>query len=86
MIQRKRGEWPYKLFHESMGPGWDQTRDPWICRQTRICCQTSYRLRYAARYSQLVNMLISLEPHGIFGSNSACLFILTLLSHWCAKR
>ena len=31
-----------------MGPGRDRTRDPWICRQTRICSQTRYRLRYAA--------------------------------------
>ena len=31
-----------------MGPGRDRTRDPWICSQTRICCQTRYRLRYAA--------------------------------------
>ena len=29
-----------------MGPGWDGTRDPWICSQTRICCQIRYRLRY----------------------------------------
>ena len=35
-------------LHESMGPGRDRTRDPWICSQTRICCQTRYRLRYAA--------------------------------------
>ena len=33
-----------------MGPGRDRNRDPWICSQTRICCQTRYRLRYAARY------------------------------------
>ena len=32
-----------------MGPGQDRTRDPWICSQTRICCQTRYRLCYAAR-------------------------------------
>ena len=31
-------------LHESMGPGRDQTRDPWICTQTRICSQTCYRL------------------------------------------
>ena len=35
--------------HESMGPSQDRTRDPWICRETRICCQTRYRLRYVAR-------------------------------------
>ena len=34
-------------LHESMGPGRDRTRDPWICSQTRICCQTRYRLRCA---------------------------------------
>ena len=37
-------------LHESMGPGRDRTRDPWICSQTRICCQTRYRLRYVAQY------------------------------------
>ena len=26
-------------LHESMGPGRDRTRDPWICSQTRICSQ-----------------------------------------------
>ena len=40
-------------LHESMGPGRDRTRDPWICSQTRICCQTRYRLRYAARFTSL---------------------------------
>ena len=43
-----------KLFHDqsprNMGPGRDPTRDPWICSQTRICCQTRYRLSYGARY------------------------------------
>ena len=39
-------------LHESMGPGRDRTRDTWISSQTRICCQTRYRLRYAARYQQ----------------------------------
>ena len=34
-----------------MGPDRDQTRDPWICSQTRICCQTRYRLRYVARFA-----------------------------------
>ena len=35
-------------LHESMRPGRDRTRDPWICSQLRICNQTRYRLRYAA--------------------------------------
>ena len=30
----------------------------------------------------LVKMLITFEPHGIFGSNFAYLCILTLSSHW----
>ena len=30
----------------------------------------------------LVKMIITLEPHGIFGSNFVYLGILTLLSHW----
>ena len=57
MIQRKGGEWLRNYFminlHESMGPGRDPTCDPWICSQTRICCQTRYRLRYAARWGPL---------------------------------
>ena len=36
-------------LHESMGPGRDRPRDPWICSQTHICCQTRHRLRYADR-------------------------------------
>ena len=42
-------------LHESMGPGRDQTRNPWICSQTRICSQTHYRLSYAARQILLVS-------------------------------
>ena len=30
-------------LHESMRPGRDQTRDPWICSQTRICNVSGYR-------------------------------------------
>ena len=40
-------------LHESMVPGRDRTRDPWICSQTRICSQARYRLRYAARFYRL---------------------------------
>ena len=29
---------------------------------------------------------VDLEPHGIFGSNFADLFILTLSSHWYTNR
>ena len=31
-------------LHKSIGPRRDRTRDPWICSQTRIYCQTRYRL------------------------------------------
>ena len=34
---------------------------------------------------QLVKMLITVEPHDIFGSNFEYLSILTLSSHWYAK-
>ena len=34
----------------------------------------------------LVKMLITLEPHGIFGSNYVYLCMLTLSIHWYAKR
>ena len=40
-----------------MGQGPDRTRDPWICSQTCICCQTHYRLRYAARYNDICDKL-----------------------------
>ena len=34
----------------------------------------------------LVKMLITLEPHGIFGSNFVYLCNLTLSSHWYEKK
>ena len=34
----------------------------------------------------LVNMIITLEPHGEFGSNFVYLCILTLSSHWYEKN
>ena len=40
-----------------MVPGRDRTRDPRICIQTRICNQTRYRLRYAARLKNTVREL-----------------------------
>ena len=36
-------------------------------------------------FGQLVKMLITFEPHGIFESNFAYLFILSLSSHWYAS-
>ena len=40
-------------LHESMGPGRDRTRNPWICSQIHICCQTCYRLPYAAQTADM---------------------------------
>ena len=37
------------------------------------------------RRALLVEILITLEPHGIFGSNFVYLCILTLSSHWYDK-
>ena len=54
MIQREendRRNYFMINLHESMGLGRDRTRDPWICSQTRICCQTRYRLCYAPGFS-----------------------------------
>ena len=34
----------------------------------------------------LVKMLITIKPHGIFGSNFVYLCILRLSSHWYEKR
>ena len=62
-----------------MGPGWDRTHDPWNCSQTRICCQTRYRLRYVARYIYLQeNKKIQLqsEIQDQFNSLQAGLFCL----------
>ena len=54
MIQQKGGENDRRNYfminpHKSMGPDRDRIRNPWICSQAHICCQTRYRLRYAAQ-------------------------------------
>ena len=51
-------------LHESMVPGRDRTRYPWICSQTRICNQTRYRLRYAARPLVRPNKKIAIRGDG----------------------
>ena len=53
--ENDRGSYFMINLHESKGPGWDRTCNPWICSQTYICSQTCYRLRYAARYTIRVN-------------------------------
>ena len=39
-----------------MGLGRDQTHDPWICSQIRICSQTRYRLHYATTNLQQITI------------------------------
>ena len=66
-----------------MGPGRYRSQDPWICRQTRICCQTRYRLRYVVRYTYLQeNKKIQLQPEiqDQFNSLQAGLFCLVFSS------
>ena len=53
-------------LHESMGPGRDRTRDPWICSQLRICSQTRYRLRYAARQMHDTIYILVSKKHTSF--------------------
>ena len=56
-------------LHESMGPGRDQTRDPWICSQTGIFSQTHYWLRYAAQSSKKDIM------HNVFAWSRKCILL-----------
>ena len=70
-------------FHESMGPGRDRTRDPWNCSQTRICSQTRYRLRYAARYPLACEISILLPVETAFSlqhCSVTSVFTKTLIS------
>ena len=67
-------------LHESMGPGRDWTRDPWICSQTRICCQTLYRLRYSAGQNKHDKKKITAIIFCIcFGCSEEMLIIETVL-------
>ena len=50
----------------------DPTPDSWICRQTRICCQTLYRLCYSARIHYL-----NPYPATIFLSWKCCLLLVS---------
>ena len=49
MIQRKEENDRRNYFIinllESMGPGRDRTRDPWICSQTRIAWEVNYYIK-----------------------------------------
>ena len=63
-------------LHESMVPGRDRTRDPWIYSQTRICSQTRYRLRYAARSSSALCFIFK----SMINNPEFCQFILQVQS------
>ena len=74
-------------LHESIGPGRDRTGDPWICSQTRICSQTSYRLRYVARFVCALiglyakaNQVTALAERYMLGDFMRCCPLLNVLS------
>ena len=56
------------------------------CHTTGIGMDEAFLSISLARRGHLVKVLITLERHDKFGSNFAYLFILTLSSHWYAKR
>ena len=74
-------------LHESMGPGRDPTRNPWICRQTRICSQTRYKLRYATWCSMVFYLSNRLTNTFMFGVilNRYLSYMLLLKFHEDAK-
>ena len=51
-------------LHQSMGPGRDRTRDPWICSQTRICSQTLPTALEAGYQNTDIIMISSSEAKG----------------------
>ena len=65
----KGGEWPQKLFHNQSprkyGTGRGSTCNSWICSQSRICCQTHYRLRYTARCKKNVDSWKNVDSNWI---------------------
>ena len=65
-------------LHESMGPDRDRTRDPWICSQTRICSQTCYRLRYAARLKRIVSLRRLFKYPQLILCREECVNIISL--------
>ena len=48
------------------------------------CVEASPRIILAGQ-ALLVKILITIEPHGIFGLNFVHICILTSSSHWCVK-
>ena len=55
----------------------------------QLACVTAFLdgQGFAEYHSSLLwSVLITLEPHGIFRSNFAYLFILAMSSHWYAKQ
>ena len=67
-------------LHESMGLCQDQTRDPWICGQTRICSRTHYRLSYSALYIFCFASIVDPDRLTVrFISKIFCLHLFRLL-------
>ena len=66
-----------------------------VCKTVTRLCQASFwpveilsenvHKHWAPRLARRGQMLITLEPHGIFWSNLAYLYILILSRHWYAK-
>ena len=73
-----------------MGLGQDQTHDPSICSQTRICCQTHYRLGYTARFNISYTMVITplmffeipINSHLRFSKSSSLISLASLLTKY----
>ena len=61
-----------------------QYRTTGMCNNIFLMSEGSLSID-SASCDQLVKMLMTLEPHGIVGSNFAYLFILTFSSYWYAN-
>ena len=51
--EKVRRNYFMNILQESMGPGWDRTRDPWICNQTH------YWLCYLAQHQSIIENYFS---------------------------
>ena len=80
-------------LHESMGPGRDRTRDPWICSQTRICSHTRYRLTDLPLYINNVSDYLNAYDTTLYDIQNSIEMIeqnlqisLNQLHIWCKKQ
>ena len=58
--------------------------DPWHLKLPFLMVESLLSISPAC-VGQLVKMIITIEPNGIFESNLTYFFILMLFSHWYAK-